>query len=193
MANQLGAPRMIFDQTGSLQNVSRHDYLPFGEELYAGTGGRTTSQGYTNNDGARQKFTGYEADSETGLNFAQARYQSSTQGRFTSPDPFGGSMSPASPQSFNRYSYVGNNPVNRIDPSGLFDASDQVVSNRWAMSQSFGVAGEKGVGGDHVHDFDWVAGLDYIREQNDLREQVSVCVVDDAYDEVVSSDSGVLT
>src|SRR5437870_9760370 len=104
MANQLGAPRMIFDQTGSLQNVSRHDYLPFGEELYPGTGGRTTSQGYTNNDGARQKFTGYEADAETGLNFAQARYQSATQGRFTSPDPFGGSMSAGDPQSFNRYS-----------------------------------------------------------------------------------------
>ena len=198
VTDQLGTPRIILDQSGSLANVSRHDYLPFGEELFAGTGGRTTTQGYTisgaaSADGARQKFTGYEADAETGLNFAQARYQSSTQGRFTSPDPFGGSMSPASPQSFNRYSYVGNNPVNRIDPSGLFDASDQVVSNRWAMSQSFGVAGEKGVGGDHVHDFDWVAGLDYIREQNDLREQVSVCVVDDAYDEVVSSDSGVLT
>ena len=111
-------PWIVLDQSGSLANVSRHDYLPFGEELYPGTGGRTTSQGYTNNDGARQKFTGYEADAETGLNFAQARYQSATQGRFTSPDPFGGSMTTASPQSFNRYAYVGNDPLNFTDPTG---------------------------------------------------------------------------
>jgi len=41
---------MIFDQTGSLANISRHDYLPFGEELFAGTGGRTAPQGYTLSD-----------------------------------------------------------------------------------------------------------------------------------------------
>src|SRR5947209_5248801 len=79
VTDQLGTPRMVFDQSGSLASVSRHDYLPFGEELFAGTGGRTAAQGYTG-DSTRQKFTGYEADSETGLNFAQARYQSSSQG-----------------------------------------------------------------------------------------------------------------
>src|SRR5713226_9110382 len=45
VTDQLGTPRMIFDQSGSLANVSRHDYLPFGEELFAGTGGRTAAQG----------------------------------------------------------------------------------------------------------------------------------------------------
>lgn len=67
----------------------------------------------------RQHFTGYEADSETGLNFAQARYQSNLQGRFTSVDPLGASASVGDPQSFNRYSYVENNPVNAIDPTGM--------------------------------------------------------------------------
>ncbi len=91
VTDQLGTPRMIFDQTGALATTSRHDYLPFGEELFANTGSRTTTQGYTaagNNpvDKARQKFTGYEADAETGLNFAEARYDSSVQGRFTSAD-----------------------------------------------------------------------------------------------------------
>jgi hypothetical protein len=42
--DQLGTPRMIFDQTGSLANVKRHDYLPFGEELLAGTGETNDSQ-----------------------------------------------------------------------------------------------------------------------------------------------------
>ena len=118
VTDQLGTPRMIFDQSGSLANVSRHDYLPFGEELFANTGGRTTAQGYSASDGMRQHFTGYEADAETGLNFAQARYQSPLQGRFTSVDPLGKSASVFNPQTFNRYSYVLNNPLNLIDPTG---------------------------------------------------------------------------
>ena len=87
VTDQLGTPRMVFDESGSLSGVSRHDYLPFGEGLFAG--GRTPQQGYTV-DSVRQKFTGYEADGESGLNFAQARYQSPAQGRFTSVDPYGG-------------------------------------------------------------------------------------------------------
>ena len=37
----------------------------------------------------------------------------------TTPDPYGGSASVANPQSFNRYSYVLNDPVNLLDPTGL--------------------------------------------------------------------------
>ena len=81
---------MIVNKSGTLASVKRHDYLPFGEELFAGTGGRTTAQGYTG-DSVRQHFTGYEADGETGLNFAEARYQSPAQGGFTSVDPLGAS------------------------------------------------------------------------------------------------------
>ncbi len=36
VADHLGTPRMIADQTGSLAGIKRHDYLPFGEELFAG-------------------------------------------------------------------------------------------------------------------------------------------------------------
>jgi len=94
--------------------------------------------GFSNSgENNRKKFTGYERDNETGLDFAEARYNSSSLGRFTSPDPFGGGMSPASPQSFNRYAYVDNNPVNRTDPSGLdwtSDASQQGSSSRYAAS-----------------------------------------------------------
>jgi hypothetical protein len=53
------------------------------------------------------------------LNFAQARYQSPAQGRFTSVDPLGRSASVLNPQSFNRYSYVLNNPTNLTDPTGM--------------------------------------------------------------------------
>jgi RHS repeat-associated protein len=114
---------MTFDQSGSLAAGSRHDYLPFGEELFAGTGGRTIAQGYIG-DSVRQKFTSYEADAETGLNFAQARYHSSIQGRFSSADPTMLSVDIGAPQSLNRYSYVMNDPLSWIDPSGMFSEFD---------------------------------------------------------------------
>lgn len=118
VTDQLGTPRMILDQSGSLANVKRHDYLPFGEELYATQGSRTSALGYSA-DSLRQKFTSYERDNETGLDYAQARYYLSMQGRFASIDPLGASAIVSDPQSFNRYTYVLNNPLKYIDPDGL--------------------------------------------------------------------------
>jgi RHS repeat-associated protein len=119
IADQLGTPRMIVDASGTLSGVSRHDYLPFGEELFAGTGSRSSSLGYTNADGARQKFTQKERDNETGLDYFLARYYSSTQGRFTGADPISlGVDRLFDPQRFNRYAYVRNNPLMFTDPDG---------------------------------------------------------------------------
>ena len=46
------------------------------------------------------------------------RYYGNTAGRFVSVDE--GSAVPVFPQSLNRYTYVWNDPVNKIDPNGLF-------------------------------------------------------------------------
>lgn len=134
VSDHLGTPRMIFDQAGSVANMRRHDYLPFGEDLAAG--GRGASLGY-DVAGPRQKFTGKERDDETGLDYFLARYYSSTQGRFTSPDEFksgphdlwvqgrGHSEEQplvyadiTNPQSLNKYQYAFNNPVRFVDPDG---------------------------------------------------------------------------
>jgi RHS repeat-associated protein len=105
--DHLGSPRINTDGVGAA--ISRHDYHPFGEEI-----ART---GY-GSDTIRKQFTGYERDSETDLDFAQARMYSITLGRFTSSDPLMASATIITPQSWNRYSYVLNNPLNLVDPSG---------------------------------------------------------------------------
>jgi len=132
--DHLGTPRMIFDQTGTLGNIKRHDYLPFGEELFAGTGGRTTARGYASGDGVRQQFTAYERDFETGLDYAKARYYSSVQGRFTSVDPLAASATAQDPASWNRYAYTANNPIGFVDPTGQAATDDYYASNDGTIS-----------------------------------------------------------
>ncbi|MCW5970180.1 MAG: hypothetical protein KIT57_16855 [Blastocatellales bacterium] len=69
-------------------------------------------------DTVRQKYGSYERDSETGLDFAQARYYSSVQGRFTSADNFLNDTHTADPSSWNLYTGMRNNPLRYIDPTG---------------------------------------------------------------------------
>jgi RHS repeat-associated protein len=115
--DHLGTPRIILDQTGAFANLKRHDYLPFGEELPAGTGGRTAAMGYATGDNVRQQFTSKERDNETGLDFFGARFFASAQGRFTGADNPGFSRG-TDPQTWNLYSYTANNPLRRMDPNG---------------------------------------------------------------------------
>jgi RHS repeat-associated protein len=64
------------------------------------------------------EFTGKERDAETGLDYFGARYFSSAQGRFTSPDKPFADQHVANPQSWNLYSYARNNPLRYIDDDG---------------------------------------------------------------------------
>jgi RHS repeat-associated protein len=144
--DNLGTPRII---TGTNINnayggvKARHDYLPFGEEI-SSLNGRTPELRYSG-DNVRQKFTQKERDLETGLDYFQARYYSSSQGRFTSPDEFTGgpdelyyfaedaSNNPTfyadltNPQSLNKYQYTYNNPLRYVDLDGheVEDMPDQ--------------------------------------------------------------------
>jgi len=117
--DHLGSPRVITDKTGNV--IARRDHMPFGEEIGSGVGGRTESLKYSASglDNIRKRFTGYEKDSETQLDFAEARMYQNQNGRFTSADPLMASANPVNPQTLNRYTYTGNNPVNLVDPSGL--------------------------------------------------------------------------
>jgi RHS repeat-associated protein len=117
--DHLGSPRVVTNSSAGI--VSRHDYMPFGEELGAGTGARTTAMGFPGpSDGLRQKFTAKERDVETGLDYFNARYYASVQGRFMGSDPlFIEANRLEFPQSWNLYVYTRNNPLRFIDPDGL--------------------------------------------------------------------------
>lgn len=98
--------RVITDGAGAV--VGTTDHLPFGEER-GGSGERE-----------KRKFTTYERDDGTGLDYAMNRFYSSQQGRFAQVDPIRmGAASLSDPQSLNLYSYVQNDPVNFSDPTGL--------------------------------------------------------------------------
>ena len=133
--DQLGTPRLTAERTGKPEGIKRADYLPFGEEIGAGVGGRSVAQGY-NQAMPRQTFSKKERDEETGLDYFLARYYSSAQGRFTSPDEFTGGPEElynfadfaaenptfyaelTAPQTLNKYQYCVNNPLRFIDPDG---------------------------------------------------------------------------
>jgi len=88
------------------QVIGQQGHFPFGESWYQVN---TTTKWF---------FTSYEHDGESGLDYALARYYDSRVARFCSADPVEGE--PDDPQSWNRYAYVRNDPVNLTDPSGEF-------------------------------------------------------------------------
>jgi RHS repeat-associated protein len=113
--DHLGSPRLNTDANGAV--IARHDYHPFGSEI--ATSQRTYGLGF-NSDTVRKKFTGYERDAEITLDFAQARYYQNEHGRFNSPDKLLSTGRPDMPQSWNKFTYVMNNPLAFVDPTGLY-------------------------------------------------------------------------
>jgi RHS repeat-associated protein len=99
--DHLGTPQRMTDGNGTL--VWAADYLPFGQadvtiaavEIHL-------------------RFAGQYYDHETGLHYNYQRYYDPSLGRYLRADPIGlaGGINP--------YAYVQNNPVNFIDPYGLF-------------------------------------------------------------------------
>jgi RHS repeat-associated protein len=112
----LGSPRVITNKLGEI--VSRRDFMPFGEQLASDATYRTANLKY-NADNIRQKFTGYQRDEETQLDFAEARYYNDKHGRFTAVDPLLASGKSVNPQTFNRYVYTMNRPLILTDETGL--------------------------------------------------------------------------
>jgi RHS repeat-associated protein len=97
--------RRVTDINGNIVSVSELD--PWGADT-----NRSSNAAFQ-----PQNFTTYIRDAN-GQQDAMARRYSPT-GRFSQPDPYGGSYNFGDPQSMNRYAYTKNDPVNFRDPSGL--------------------------------------------------------------------------
>ena len=103
----LGTERITTSYSGATEGS--YSSLPFGDGFVV--------------NGADQDpyhFAVLDHDYESGQDHAQFREYSDAQGRWNSPDPYDGSYDFTDPQSFNRYSYVGNNPLSFTDPTGQF-------------------------------------------------------------------------
>jgi RHS repeat-associated protein len=105
LGDQVGATQTEFSSGG--RPVWQGQFTPFGQELDTQTSANT------------YKYASLERDTETGFDNAMPRLLNSSAGRWMSPDPYDGSMDVSNPQTFNRYSYVNNMPLNFSDSSGL--------------------------------------------------------------------------
>ncbi len=111
-ANHISSSAAITNQNSiPQQNI---DYYPYGS--YQPGTPTTPAGGFP---GVHYTFTGQEWDDETGLYNYGARLYDPLLGRFISPDTI--ISKPRKLQAFNRYSYVLNNPLKYIDPSGHQD------------------------------------------------------------------------
>jgi len=99
-----GSTRLITDSEGEV--VGEFKSLPFGQEIV--------------NEDVRYSFaTGKELDS-SGLYYFGARYYDPNVGRFTSVDPV---------KDNHAYAYVGNNPMNYVDPTGMDEIPPSLMSD----------------------------------------------------------------
>ena len=135
--DHLGSPRVVMDGDGTL--LERHTYLPFGEgkmSTAVSTALKTTNT---------REFTGHERDKETGLDYMLARYYDSSLGRFMAVDPLASSAKLMNPQTWNRFTYVVNNPLVLIDPTGetlTVSGSDSAL-NKFQETADSGLFGKE--------------------------------------------------
>ena len=140
-ADWLGSSRFAGTPSGTVYYDGA--YAPFGEN-YAEMG--TTDR----------SFTGQTQDTTPGLYDFLFRQQSSSQSRWLVPDPAGlAAVDITNPQTWNRYAYLANNPLNKIDPKGLDDCSTDIDGVSDALCDGTGGA----AGGWAGPDLGWVGNF----------------------------------
>ncbi|APR85499.1 Rhs family protein [Minicystis rosea] len=119
----LGSPDIVTNKAGAV--VEQHSYDAFGARRNP-KWGQLPSLPF--DKGVNVTFTGHEPDDELGLVNMRGRIYDPKVARFLQTDPI--VSRPGFSQSWNAYSYVLNNPLKWIDPSG-FDADGPVLQNTY--------------------------------------------------------------
>ncbi len=127
LLDHLGSTRaeLVFDPVSLAPQIQEYyDLMPYGEVIDP----PTTQESVL--------FTGKQRDSESGIDIFGARSFSSLINRWSSPDPLHQSMLIHDPQTLNRYSYVGNNPIICVDPTGLMGTGFETIFTKDGMFES---------------------------------------------------------
>lgn len=118
--DHLGTPQKMTDEAGNV--VWSATYTAFGEA--------TIDDALVTNN---LRFPGQYFDAETGKHYNLNRYYDPKTSRYTQVDPIGFSAG-----DVNLYRYVGNNPVNSLDPFGLYDVDVHLgMTYIWAKQSGF--------------------------------------------------------
>ncbi|NTX11735.1 hypothetical protein HUA76_13120 [Myxococcus sp. CA056] len=119
----LGSVETVTDAAGTV--LEQRKYQPFGAQ---GRADDPTLAPATTASGVSLGFSSHEWDDEAGLVNMKGRLYDPRVGRFLTPDPV--VQAPFSSQALNRYSYVLNNPLRYVDPTG-FSGEDALSSVMW--------------------------------------------------------------
>jgi len=132
LKDHLGSASVVTDASGNILGEQR--YYPFGETRV------TTGTIYTD-----RLFTGQREMAGLGIYHFNARFYSPKLGRFLSADTIVPGY--ANPQSLNRFSYVRNNPLRYIDPTGHWEVDGCAQNCENTFTSGCGGAGQQSCGG----------------------------------------------
>ncbi len=133
-----GSSRLSTNTSRTL--ASSTEYAPFGEDYNHGTS--VSNFDFAFNGGSKM-------DMFLGMYDTLARELHPVQGRWIQPDPAGlAAVDPSSPQTWNRYAYVANNPVSATDPSGLRMNPVCYLDNSCGGGGGWSPPGDSGAGVD---------------------------------------------
>jgi RHS repeat-associated protein len=138
--DHLGTPQVLTDDTGAI--VWKAVYTPFGE---AAPSIQTVENPF--------RFPGQYYDQETGLHYNYFRYYNPQTGRYITPDPIG------LEGGINLFAYTENNPINFVDPLGLY-----------SWNEFWGDAGNLSSGFADTLSKDILLSLDFYRILNSFVE-----------------------
>ncbi|MEA3346906.1 MAG: RHS repeat-associated core domain-containing protein [Candidatus Auribacterota bacterium] len=112
-----------YDGHGSVRALTNAPEMVTDTYTYDAFGNEIASTGDTPNN---YKYCGEQYDPNVGFYYLRARYYNPSVGRFTTTDPYQGSI--YDPPSLHKYLYCHGNPVDNIDPSGMMTLLEVQVS-----------------------------------------------------------------
>ena len=116
LKDHIGSIHTVLDEDAAI--TARMHFGAFGERQDMNWQSAFTGYQYALNAITTRGFTGHEQVDSMGIVHMNGRIYDPKLGRFLQADPF--VQSPKNSQSLNRYTYVLNNPLSYIDPSGYF-------------------------------------------------------------------------